>query len=248
MFADVLSVEPYCGTRRKKKMRELKIDPKFETLLPQLTENELLGLEQSLLEEGCRDALVCWDDTILDGHNRYPLCKKHNIPFKVIDKEFSDHNSAEDWIIDNQLSRRNLTPQQSSYYRWIKYKREKKQANGFGDRDLSVDQNDPRDTTAERIAKETGVSAPTIKRDAKFAEAVDKLEPEERKGVLSGRSKKTKQQIISAGDVIAAARKKTKPSENKPDDSDALFQLKRWWKRATQKDRNLFKQWIKNNP
>ena len=53
----------------------------------------------------------------------------------------------------------------------------------------SSDQNDHSLKTAERIAKETGVSAPTIRRAAKFAAKVNKLEPEERKEVLSGKRK-----------------------------------------------------------
>jgi len=46
-------------------------------------------------------------------------------------------------------------------------------------------QNDHKaERTAEKIAKETGVSAKTVRRDAKFAEGVDKLPPEEKKKVL----------------------------------------------------------------
>jgi len=48
---------------------------------------------------------------------------------------------------------------------------------------MSGDQRDHR-STAEKIAKETGVSAPTIRRDAQFADAVDKLPPKEKKEVL----------------------------------------------------------------
>ncbi len=44
-----------------------------------------------------------------------------------------------------------------------------KEATGFEDRDLSGGQNDPRQKTAEIIAKKTGVSPRTIKRDAQFA-------------------------------------------------------------------------------
>lgn len=40
----------------------------------------------------------------------------------------------------------------------------------------SKDQNDTLIDTAEKVAKEHGVSAPTIKRDGKYAEAVQKLE------------------------------------------------------------------------
>ena len=46
-------------------------------------------------------------------------------------------------------------------------------------------QNDPSIRTAEKLAKEYHVSPATIKRDAKFALAVDKLPPERRIGEFS---------------------------------------------------------------
>jgi ParB-like chromosome segregation protein Spo0J len=72
------------------------------------TKEEYKGLEKSLLEEGCRDALVTWNGTIVDGHNRYELCQKHGIDFDVVEKEFENENAAKTWIIQNQLARRNL--------------------------------------------------------------------------------------------------------------------------------------------
>lgn len=84
------------------------IDQEFAELIPALEDEEFEGLERSILAEGCRDALVVWNDTLIDGHNRYKICTKHNIPFKTIKKDFKDRNAALLWIIDNQLSRRNL--------------------------------------------------------------------------------------------------------------------------------------------
>lgn len=84
------------------------IDKEFESLIPPLTAEEYAGLEASILAEGCRDALVCWGDVLIDGHNRYKICSKHNIPYQTVQKDFADRNRALLWIIDNQLSRRNL--------------------------------------------------------------------------------------------------------------------------------------------
>lgn len=69
---------------------------------------ELEHLEQSLLEEGCRDPLILWDETIVDGHNRYMLCTQHQIPFDTIQKEFEDKKAAMIWMLKNQLARRNV--------------------------------------------------------------------------------------------------------------------------------------------
>ncbi len=55
---------------------QLKIDSEFQSLIPPLTPEELAGLEDSLKSEGCRDALVVWNDTIVDGHNRYEICQR----------------------------------------------------------------------------------------------------------------------------------------------------------------------------
>ena len=57
-------------------------------------------------------------------------------------------------------------------------------------------QNDQRPTTAETISAQTGVSRETVKRDAKFAEAVEKLGIT--KDVLSGTERRTRKEIIQA--------------------------------------------------
>ena len=86
----------------------MKIDKEFADLIPPLTEEEYKGLEQSILSEGCRDALVVWNNTLVDGHNRYKICTEHNIAYLTVTKDFEDRNAAMLWMMNNQLSRRNL--------------------------------------------------------------------------------------------------------------------------------------------
>ncbi len=78
-----------------------------------------------------------------------------------------------------QLGRRNLNPASSSLLRGLLYNREKKGVGAHkGNQYLERDQNEliPQ-RTAERLAAEHGVSAPTIKRDGQFAAAVEALKP-----------------------------------------------------------------------
>jgi ParB-like chromosome segregation protein Spo0J len=188
-----------------KEMNELTINPNFHDLIPPLSAEEYQLLEESILKEGCRDPLVVWPQLpnketsttyiLLDGHNRYEICRKHQIGFETLEKEFDTEDEAKIWIINNQLGRRNLTREQISYLIGLRYNLEKKEPDGFEDRDLSGDQNDHRGT-AEKIAEETGVSAPTVRRNAKFAKAVDKLPAKEKEEVLAGKSKKTKKEIM----------------------------------------------------
>lgn len=84
------------------------VDSEFRSLIPPLTDDEYSILESSIVNEGCRDALVTWNGILVDGHNRYEICIKHNIPFETIQKEFDDRNSVIEWIILNQFGRRNL--------------------------------------------------------------------------------------------------------------------------------------------
>ena len=90
--------------------KELIIDEEFKKLIPPLSDEEFGLLEESIVEEGCRDPLVVWDNSIiLDGHNRYKICMKHGIIFSTVNKNFDSRGKAEVWIIRNQFGRRNLT-------------------------------------------------------------------------------------------------------------------------------------------
>lgn len=89
-------------------MQTLQIDPEFQALIPPLAEDERAELETSLKSEGCRHPLDVWHGVIVDGHNRYAICQAHGIPFEVKEHEFEDRDAAKEWILRNQLARRNL--------------------------------------------------------------------------------------------------------------------------------------------
>ena len=100
--------------RLMKELRELTIDPEFRDLIPPLAEEERRILEESIVANGCESPLTIWNDTIVDGHNRYDICRKHSIPFAVLEKDFADRDAALLWMIQTQLGRRNLTAYQKS--------------------------------------------------------------------------------------------------------------------------------------
>jgi phage N-6-adenine-methyltransferase len=154
---------------------DIQIDPEFRALIPPLSDDERMLLEENLLRDGCRDPLVLWNGTLLDGHNRYDICTKHGLFFETVEIALPNREAAEDWIDTNQLGRRNLTPDQASLLRGRRYNRLKKQ----GERtDLTSGQNVQKlPHTAERLAEQHGVTERTIRRDGDFAEAVETLKP-----------------------------------------------------------------------
>ena len=101
----------------------------LKAYIPPLTKEEFLLLEQNILAEGCREALILWQNAeqfiLVDGHNRYEICQKHQIPYKTITKSFTDIETVKNWMIQNQLGKRNITEEVKSYLRGLQYKSEK---------------------------------------------------------------------------------------------------------------------------
>ena len=78
-----------------------------------LTADEYEALERSLLAEGCRDALVLWNDILVDGHNRYGICRKHGLPFNTVQNtRFQSMDDVHLWMIEQHLGRRSVSDYQ----------------------------------------------------------------------------------------------------------------------------------------
>ena len=92
----------------EKQLYELKIIPRFEKALPPLQEGEISLLRKSVLEDGCRDALVVFQGALVDGHNRYRICHENEIPFAIKELDRANEDEAFLWLIENQLGRRNV--------------------------------------------------------------------------------------------------------------------------------------------
>ena len=89
------------------------INEELRSFIDPLTHNEYAALERSLVAEGCRDALVLWGEVLIDGHNRYEICSKHNIEFRTVQNtNFASLDDVMLWVIDNHLARRSVSDYQ----------------------------------------------------------------------------------------------------------------------------------------
>lgn len=86
----------------------MQINQKFKNLIPPLSVEERELLKESIKSEGVRDKLIVWNGMLIDGHNRYEICQELKIPFETQEKDFDSESEAEEWIMRNQLARRNL--------------------------------------------------------------------------------------------------------------------------------------------
>ena len=83
--------------------------PEMEQLLPPLSEEQFSALESDILENGCYTPVIVNEDMVLvDGHNRFRICEKHGLPFKMLVFSFQDLLEAKQWALDTQKGRRNL--------------------------------------------------------------------------------------------------------------------------------------------
>ncbi|MHC1576879.1 MAG: ParB N-terminal domain-containing protein [Methanosarcinaceae archaeon] len=153
----------------------INIDPEFKSWILPLRPDEFTGLEGSLLADGCREPLVMWNDILIDGHNRYEICTKHDIPFKTVNKDFASRDDVKNWIINNQLGRRNVTSEQRDYMLGKLYSERKGNREDNLKQNLPKGNNFPSVTAADSLANQFKVTDRTVRNAEKFSEAVDTL-------------------------------------------------------------------------
>jgi len=222
------------------------IDEQFRTLIPPLTDDEFSRLEESILKDGIRDKLVVWGDTLIDGHNRYHIATEHGLQYETVQKDFESREHALNWIISNQLGRRNLNPNQIAYLRGKRYENEKKiVSNAGGVNQYTVEVNaqvghQPKNnSTAKIIANEYGVGYNTIRRNEHFAKTVDILPENVKEDVLANKTsisqtdayaitkfdKPTQKKFlkeVESGTPIKEAVKKVTPDEKREQEDNIL--------------------------
>lgn len=89
---------------------DLKINEKFEKLIPGLLAEEFQALQKSIIKYGCREKIIVWQGYIIDGHHRYKICKELDIPFKTASiKDLQTETDVMIWMINTQLERRNIS-------------------------------------------------------------------------------------------------------------------------------------------
>ena len=165
------------------------IDPEFEKLIRPLSKDERRELQESLSSCGLLMPLVVWNTegkTILvDGHNRLSLWKEFNgfneeYEFKTQELCFGNRDNAKEWIIKNQLGRRNLSPKDFKLLVGMLYNQRKKAVGGTGaNQHTQKRKNCTSASTAEQVAAETGVSPRTVQSAGKLAAAVEEIQAAE---------------------------------------------------------------------
>lgn len=186
------------------------IDPEISVLLNPLTNEERSDLESSIVLDGCRDAgivavLPDGSKFLADGHNRKTICAYFDIPFLFTEKAFLTRESVIQWVIKNQLGRRNLTDERKAYYCGMQFLNTRKSVGNplFPQNEgIGIDHGE----AAEKVAAEHGVSRSTVERNADFAKAVDALPTEEKEIVLSGKSGMTKADVVNGKKLILCDR------------------------------------------
>lgn len=194
------------GKSRSIQFEDIKVKSELQNFITPLSEDSRQQLEENIKLNGCLDPLTLWDKkngdlVLVDGHNRYQICSKYDIPFRVRIIKFSSEEEAKDWMINHQLGRRNLNPDQLSYFRGLKYERMKKKRGGY-DKVLSSGQSG--DKTSEVLAREFNVSDRTILRDAEFAKGIEiiaKGNPQMKNDILLGRIKVKKSDVQTLAQV-----------------------------------------------
>ena len=98
------------GTEYMNDERTPTVLPEMAELLPPLTDEQLSLLEADILKNGCYAPIIVNEElVIVDGHNRYQICEKYGLPYRLAVFSFEDLLEAKQWALDTQKSRRNLT-------------------------------------------------------------------------------------------------------------------------------------------
>lgn len=179
-------------------MKDLKIDPELRDLLPPLTDEEFKKLEKNIVDNGFdrNFPIMEWNGFIADGHNRYSICKKHNITPVVGTLAYETKDEVMEWMLDIQLGRRNLSPIQriavAEKYRPIYEKQARKNQGTRTDLVVNLPQSkkDNMGRTSEKLSSIADVSEKTYRMGAKILQSDDEQLKQE---VLSG------EKSISAG-------------------------------------------------
>lgn len=199
---------------------KLKIDEEFKRLIPQLAESEREQLEKNIIRDGCRDAICVWHKTIVDGHNRYEICTRNQIPFAIKQMSFSNRAVAMVWICANQLGRRNIDNKTRQYLIGKRYEMEKMigahnaaGANQYTQKEVRLQNaNGPKNNenilrANERLGKEYRVDPATVVRYGTYAQAMDTLSeivPDLHGKLMSGQLKITQQDIVKLARLPAS--------------------------------------------
>ena len=151
---------------------QVKTNPEYASLVPELSPEEYESLKQSIKENGLHVPIIVNQyGIILDGHHRYKACQELGIEPKTSVREFKDKSEEQLFVIDCNLIRRQLSNFQRSELA-LKSKpileaivKRNESLGGKGGRNLT-----PLGRVNERIGERAGVSRGTVRKVEKILE------------------------------------------------------------------------------
>jgi transcriptional regulator with XRE-family HTH domain len=223
------------------------IHDELRSFVDPLTETEYAALERSLLLEGCRDALVLWNDILIDGHNRYAICQKHGIEFRTVQNtSFGSIDDVKLWMIENHLARRSVSDFQRGLLairkKQIVAQRKAERAAEAPAEEAQDDDDSPPWNTREEVARAARVSPNTISQIERIQKAaapqlveavragtisinaaanVAQLPPEAQIAAVAGGRKELQQAARQVREQKAASRPRKETPEGEPVDEAA---------------------------
>lgn len=192
------------------------IDAEFQSLIPPLSDDEFKQLEENCKRDGILDNLKTWRGILIDGHNRYKIAMKWDMPYAVDEMYFKSRDEVVRWIILNQFGRRNLSAYDRSVLALklkpiIAEKAKEKETERKTTYQKSEKSTLPKIDTTKQLAKVAGVSHDTIHK----VETIEAKAPEP-----------VKQQVRSGEKSINQAYLEIKDKERKQMDLSARAHLR----------------------
>lgn len=172
----------------------LHINPDYQSLLPELSREEYEALKESIRKDGLHYPIeINRENVILDGHNRYKICKELGVSLKTEVRNFKNKLLEKAFVITVNLRRRHLNDFQKCEMSMPLLeieqelaKKRKAQAKGKprGTKALTSSIELERGQARDIVAKKIGVSHATFQRATKIInEAPEDLKEKVRKGM-----------------------------------------------------------------
>lgn len=155
--------------------------------------------------------VIILEAILIDGHHRHDICEKHDVPHRIVPQWFPDLDAAKTWMLQQQLGRRNLTPEQISYLRGKEYAFQKQiqgTQNQYVQAKREKGHNDSfhKEPTKQILAEKHKVAAKTIQRDAAYAAHVDTITdavPDAKQTILARDTKVGRQEVKQLATIAA---------------------------------------------
>ena len=172
---------------------ELKTHKVIAGLIQPISPKEYEDLELNLIEYGCREPIIVWNNYILDGHKRYTICTNYNIPFTILVAHLAVLAEAVSFVCETQLKRKDLKYGRYKYLvgKWASAQKElgKREAKLSLQTDKLITIQSASHRRTMEIARNQHLALGTVNKYRSFQEAADKIAahaPELGRRIISG--------------------------------------------------------------